>query len=65
MMTAASASETLLNFYQTLWCNNSENSHLYTCCHENLKSLLLVQFSDNILISWHDILSYLEQVSVS
>jgi hypothetical protein len=28
MMEAASISETLVNFYQTTWCSNSEDSHL-------------------------------------
>jgi hypothetical protein len=28
MMEAASTSETLVNFYQTTWHNNSEDSHL-------------------------------------
>jgi hypothetical protein len=30
MMEAASTSETLLNFYQTTWHNNPEDSHLQT-----------------------------------
>jgi hypothetical protein len=25
------ALETLVNFYQTTWCYNPEDSHLYTC----------------------------------
>jgi hypothetical protein len=29
MMEAASTSETLVNFYQTTWCNNPEDSHLH------------------------------------
>jgi hypothetical protein len=29
MMEAASASETLVNFYQTTWRNNPEDSHLH------------------------------------
>jgi hypothetical protein len=37
-MGAASTSETLVNFYQTTWHNNPEDSHLHTCCCENLKS---------------------------
>jgi hypothetical protein len=31
-------SETLVNFYQTTWHYNPENSHLHTHCQENLKS---------------------------
>jgi hypothetical protein len=38
MVEAASTSETLLNVYQTTRCNIAEDSHLHTCCHENLKS---------------------------
>jgi hypothetical protein len=38
MMEAASTSETSVNFYQTTWHNNLEDSCLHTCCHENLKS---------------------------
>jgi hypothetical protein len=38
MMEAASASETSVNFYRTVWRNNPENSHLHTSSRENLKS---------------------------
>jgi hypothetical protein len=38
MMEAASTSETSVNFYQTTWCYNLEDSQLHTCCRENLKS---------------------------
>jgi hypothetical protein len=38
MMEAARASETLVNFYQTTWCYNPEDSHLRTHRRENLKS---------------------------
>jgi hypothetical protein len=38
MMEVASTSETLVNFYQTAWHNNPENSHLYTRHCDNLKS---------------------------
>jgi hypothetical protein len=38
MMEAASTTETSVNFYQTAQRNNPEDSHLYTRCHENLKS---------------------------
>jgi hypothetical protein len=37
MMEAASASDTLFNFYQTTLHYNPEDSHLYTRYHENLK----------------------------
>jgi hypothetical protein len=30
MLEAASTSEMLVNFYQTTWCNNAEDSHLQT-----------------------------------
>jgi hypothetical protein len=40
MMEAARSSETLVNFYQTTWCYNPEDSHRHTHCHENLKSYL-------------------------
>jgi hypothetical protein len=30
MMEAARTSETLVNFYQTTWCCNAEDSHLHT-----------------------------------
>jgi hypothetical protein len=38
MMEAARTSETLVNFHQTTWSYNPEDSHLHTHCHENLKS---------------------------
>jgi hypothetical protein len=38
MMEAASTTETSVNFYQTTWRNIPEDSHLHTCCCENLKS---------------------------
>jgi hypothetical protein len=38
MMVAASTSETSVNFYQTTRHNNSEDIHLHTCRHVNLKS---------------------------
>jgi hypothetical protein len=38
-------SEMLVNFYQTAWCYNPEDSHLHTHRRENLKSYLAkVQF---------------------
>jgi hypothetical protein len=40
MMEAASASETLVNFYQTTQLYNPEDGHLHACCCENLKSYL-------------------------
>jgi hypothetical protein len=36
MMEAGSTSETSVNLYQTTSRNNPEDSHLHTCCHENL-----------------------------
>jgi hypothetical protein len=38
MTEAASTSEMSVKFYQTTWCINPQDSHLHTCCHENLKS---------------------------
>jgi hypothetical protein len=38
MMEAASTFETLVSFYQTTRRYNPEDSHLHTCCCENLKS---------------------------
>jgi hypothetical protein len=32
------------HFYQTTWCYNPEDSHLHTCCHQNLKFYLDFQF---------------------
>jgi hypothetical protein len=40
MMEAARTSETLVNFYQTTWRYNPEDSHLHTHHHENLKTYL-------------------------
>jgi hypothetical protein len=37
---AASISETSVNFYQTTWRNNPEDSHLHTHRRENFKSQL-------------------------
>jgi hypothetical protein len=37
MMEAASTSETPVNFYQTAWRNNPEDSHFHTRRRENLK----------------------------
>jgi hypothetical protein len=42
-MEAASASETLVNFYQTARCNNPEDSNLHTRRRENLKSHVTIQ----------------------
>jgi hypothetical protein len=39
-MEAARTSETLVNFYQTTWRYNPEDSHLRTHRRENLKSYL-------------------------
>jgi hypothetical protein len=38
MMAIISTSKTLINFYETIWCNNPEDSQLHTCRRENLKS---------------------------
>jgi hypothetical protein len=50
MMEAAKISETLVNFYQTTWRYNPENSHLRTHCRENLKSyrarLVWIEFGE-------------------
>jgi hypothetical protein len=40
MMEAARTSETLVNFYQTTWRYNPEESHLHNHRRENLKSYL-------------------------
>jgi hypothetical protein len=42
VMEAARTSETLVNFYQTTWRYNPEDSHRRTQRHENLKSCLAV-----------------------
>jgi hypothetical protein len=39
-MEAARTSETLVNFYQTTWRYNPDDSHLRTHRRENLKSYL-------------------------
>jgi hypothetical protein len=41
MILAAVAPETLVNFYQTTWRYNQEDSHLRTHRRENLKSYSL------------------------
>jgi hypothetical protein len=38
MMEAANTSETSVNFYQTAWRNDTEDSHVHTRRRENLKS---------------------------
>jgi hypothetical protein len=38
LMTEAASTYEMVNFYQTTWCNIPEDSHLYTCCYENLES---------------------------
>jgi hypothetical protein len=38
MIEAARTSETLVNFYQTTWCYNPEDSHLRNHHRENVKS---------------------------
>jgi hypothetical protein len=59
MMEAASPSETSVNFYQTTWSNNTEDSHLHTCHHKNLKITLtlLFFFTDGIFLTTY-IISY-------
>jgi hypothetical protein len=39
MMETASTSETSVNFYQTTWRNNPEDSHLHIRHRENLTTL--------------------------
>jgi hypothetical protein len=46
MMEAARSSETLVNFYQTTWRYNPEDSHLRTNRRENLKSYHIYQISE-------------------
>jgi hypothetical protein len=41
IMEAARTSETMVNFYQTTWRYNPEDSHLRTHCRENLKSYII------------------------
>jgi hypothetical protein len=45
MMEAERTSETLLNFYQTAWRYNPEDSHLCTHRCENLKSFLCISLT--------------------
>jgi hypothetical protein len=40
MMEAASTSETSVNFYQTTWRFNPEDSHLHNHHHDKLKSYI-------------------------
>jgi hypothetical protein len=47
LMEAERTSETLVNFYQTTWCYNPEDSHLCTHCHENL---MLVTSNNNLTV---------------
>jgi hypothetical protein len=49
MMEAASASETLVNFYQTTRRYNPEDSHLCTHRRENLKPYPLLNKTNQIL----------------
>jgi hypothetical protein len=44
MMEATRSSETLVNFYQTTWRYNPEDSNLRTHRRENLKSYLELAF---------------------
>jgi hypothetical protein len=43
-MEAVRTSETSVNFYQTVWCNISEDTHLRTHHRENLKSQEAAKF---------------------
>jgi hypothetical protein len=43
MMKAARTSETSVNFYQTTWRYNPEDSRLRTHCRENLKSYNVIE----------------------
>jgi hypothetical protein len=47
IMEAARTSEMLINFYQTTWCYNPEDSRLHTHHHENLKSYLSLRTFSN------------------
>jgi hypothetical protein len=40
MMKAASTSGISVNFYQTTWCNNPEDSHIHIRIPENPKFLI-------------------------
>jgi hypothetical protein len=42
MMAALSFSEMLVSLYKATWCNISEDSHLHTHHHENMKSQLIL-----------------------
>jgi hypothetical protein len=48
MMEAARTSETLVNFYQTTWRYNPEDSHLRTHRRENLKSYEAVVVQEQV-----------------
>jgi hypothetical protein len=50
MLEAARTSETLVNFYQTTWCYNPEDSHLRTHSRENLKSYVLPTVYDVVKV---------------
>jgi hypothetical protein len=50
----------LLNFYQTIWHNIPEDSHLHTHCCENLKSHLVYEHLKSEYADWiwlvHDVI---------
>jgi hypothetical protein len=46
MVEAVSTSETSVNFYQTKWRNNPEDSHLHTRRRENPKSHIVNLYVD-------------------
>jgi hypothetical protein len=39
---AESTSVMLVNFYQAAWSYNAEDSHLDTCCCENLEYYMMI-----------------------
>jgi hypothetical protein len=59
MMKASGTSETLKNFYQTTQHNIPGDSHLHTCCRENLKSHWLLILFISTLSHWFPVFSYL------
>jgi hypothetical protein len=67
MMEAASTSEMSVNFYQTTWRRNAEDSHLCTRRRENLKSQILFSNMDwtelaQCLVFWHGRFKLTEKV---
>jgi hypothetical protein len=66
MMETSSTFEILVNLNHTIWSYNPEDSHLYTCCHENLISSLLnlfcVLMARNVIAKWLALLILIEEV---